>query len=160
MSEELRAAVREMAQLRREAAVQDEAYRYAQEKLRQASMGLPEYDLAIRADEVAKKAKVASNAAEQRVRELTIDAFQATGDKKPTPYTSIRLNKRLVYDAGEMVTWCKENAPNYVLEVLDTKRFEKAAETLQGAPLVVEFKPTALIASDLSGAEESAEGPR
>ena len=157
MSEELRAAVREMAQLRREAAVLDEAYGYAQEMLRRASMGLPEYDIAIRVGEIAKNAKDAVRLVEQRVRDLTIAAYQATGDKNPTPYTSVRLYKRLVYHREEVLVWCKVNAPTFVVESLDTKRFERAADSLDGAPVTVEMDPRATIATDLSGMEGPAD---
>ena len=157
MSEELRAAVREMAQLRREAAVLDEESRYAQEKLRQASMGLPEYGMAKLTDEIATNAKNAASAAEQRVRALTVEAYRATGDKNPTPYTSIRLYKFLVYDRDAVLIWCKANAPTFVIESVDIKRFEKAADSLDGAPVTVEMDPRPTIASDLSGAEGPAD---
>jgi hypothetical protein len=74
--------------------------------------------------------------------------FEMTGDKAPLPGVQIKLYKRYVYDHDTTRDWLMFNAPAYL--TIDAKRFEKAAETLDGAPVTIENDPRPAIASDLS----------
>jgi hypothetical protein len=82
------------------------------------------------------------------VREAALAEFRQTGDKAPAKGVSIRLFKTYKYDATEAINWCALNAPTFL--AIDAKRFERAAEQLDGAPVTIEYDPQPAIAGDLS----------
>jgi len=46
---------------------------------------------------------------EARLRELTLAAYQETGNKKPAPGVGIRMVKNAEYNATEALTWAKKH---------------------------------------------------
>lgn len=68
-------------------------------------------------------------AAEEALRAGALEAFTATGSKKPAPGVGVRTVTRLVYAPDDALNWAKEH--NLALQ-LDTKAFEKIAKA---APL-------------------------
>lgn len=87
---------------------------------------------------------------EGALREAALTAYRLTGDKNPAPGVSIKLFTKLDYIASAALQWCKVHASALVKEVLDTKSFEKIAESLPGAPVEVSEEPRVYVAADLS----------
>lgn len=91
-------------------------------------------------------------AAEAKVRELAVAAFQQDGNKAPCPGVSIAEMTKLHYEAKDAFAWALEK--KFCLS-LDAKMFESTAKaTMDKAPLpfvTVEVVPQAKIATDLSG---------
>lgn len=98
--------------------------------------------------ELTKLNEVVSNC-ETQVRNAALIEYRSSGNKAPIDGVSIKVYKVLHYDVGVALAWVKENIPSLVLEVLDTKGFEKVSVTL-GTPVVVEEDPRVTIARDLS----------
>jgi hypothetical protein len=90
----------------------------------------------------------ALDATTAQVRQAALDAYKASGDKEPAKGVTIKLFKRFVYDQDATREWCMAYAPTFL--TVDAKRFEKAAETLDGAPVRVEYDPRPTIATNLS----------
>jgi hypothetical protein len=88
---------------------------------------------------------------EEQVRILALAKYSETGDKKPAPGIGIRVMKKMVYDEGAAIEWCKDHGGMFVVEALDKKPFERVAVDI-GAPVTVEERPIATIAKELSGA--------
>ena len=96
----------------------------------------------------ASASRSAVSLAASAVREAALAEFRQTGDKAPAKGVSIRLFKTYKYDATEAINWCALNAPTFL--AIDAKRFERAAEQLDGAPVTIEYDPQPAIAGDLS----------
>ena len=64
--------------------------------------------------------------AENQLRELTIDAYNQTGNKKPADGVGIREITKLLYDEKTAFTWATEHK---MALKLDTKAFESIAKT-------------------------------
>jgi hypothetical protein len=96
-----------------------------------------------------RQAVEAVSEAEEKLRQLTLEAYQATGNKTPAPGVSIREVTRLSYDPKQALAWGFEHGLGLKL---DTAAFEKLAK-IQPPPFVtVEQVPQATIAQDLSKA--------
>lgn len=67
---------------------------------------------------------------EARLRELTLDAYQKTGSKKPADGVGIRIVKQLHYDEAEALVWAIESGVESCLALQKTN-FNKAAEGLK-----------------------------
>lgn len=67
---------------------------------------------------------------EARLRELTLDAYQETGSKKPADGVGIRIVKQLHYDEAEALVWAIESGVESCLALQKTN-FNKAAEGLK-----------------------------
>jgi len=97
-----------------------------------------------------EEANALVSAAETNLRELTIKAYQETGNKTPAPGVGIREVTKLEYDAKEAFNWAVEHK---IMLKLDTPAFEKMAkmapETRPGF-VKVHTDPQATIATDLS----------
>jgi hypothetical protein len=145
---ELQESLRALAQLRRKEA---EAAAMVAQALA-ALDATPEASVLRMRQAMQREAADLRQSVERLVREMAVAHYQATGNKAPAPGLGIRVGKRLVYDAGEALAWCKEHAPNYVRleERLDAVRFEAGAATLEGAPVEVQEVPSASLARDLS----------
>jgi hypothetical protein len=95
--------------------------------------------------------KVEIRAVEEEVRKFAIGAYEESGEKRPAPGVQVKVYSRIRYEVDRAMDWCKEYAPTFIRETLDTKSFEKVAPNLVGAPVTVEEEPRATIATDLSG---------
>jgi len=67
---------------------------------------------------------------EARLRELTLDAYQETGSKKPADGVGIRIVKQLHYEEAEALVWAIESGVESCLALQKTN-FNKAAEGLK-----------------------------
>lgn len=87
------------------------------------------------------------------VSNLTIQAFQETGNKKPAPGVGIRVYKSLKYNPDAALAWAKANNLDAAIQ-LNKSNFEKYAKGVADVmPLdFVEYleEPKATISSDLS----------
>lgn len=89
---------------------------------------------------------------EERVlRELTLQRYEQTGDKRPSPGVGIRIVKKVDYDPATALSWAKAND---LALVLDKKAFEKIATATAIPCAVVRDLPCAIIAEDLGEALE------
>ncbi len=89
---------------------------------------------------------------EKRIRAEAVAGYNETGTKNPAPGVTIKLYDSPCYDTAELLGWCQQNRPGYILKTLDVKRVAKAADDMMrdGAPMHVVEEPRATIATDLS----------
>lgn len=83
---------------------------------------------------------------ERRLRDLTVEAFELTGDVKPAPGVSIRMVTELDYEEATALAWAKEH--NMAL-ALDRKGFDAIAKTNPLPFVTVRKVPQATIAKEL-----------
>lgn len=88
-------------------------------------------------------------AMDAEMRNVLLNYYQQTGDKRPTPGASIQIHSRLQYDPAAAIEWCRTNAPA-LIETKLTKNFEKVAEKL-GAPVEVVNEARVVLAGNLNG---------
>lgn len=100
------------------------------------------------ADEHFAKERVAD--LEDAVRQAALEEYTRSGNKHPHPAIVVRVNKRLHYDVGAALKYCREHFDAAVKVVLDTKVFEKAAQSLGLDFVQITEEPQATIASDLT----------
>jgi hypothetical protein len=96
----------------------------------------------------AANAEMAKDIEKTKLRELTLTAFKATGDKHPAPEVGIREGSELKYEKTEALTWAVEHK---MALSLDTKAFEKIVKASPATFAFVEVVPTvtATITSDI-----------
>jgi hypothetical protein len=143
---ELDRALSRLARLRLDLEACDKAVAVAQELVDATPEALLLATHKARRDELKKQI----SQADEDARQLALSVFTATGDKRPAEGVEVRMYKRLRYDLHEVLAWCQQHAPNYVVTTVDVKRFEKAAETLIDAPVTLEHEARVAIATDLS----------
>jgi len=102
--------------------------------------------------EESELTKVQCEESEQLLRELTLQAYQETGNKTPLAGIGIRVMTRLSYEAKEAMDWALEHK---LALKLDTGSFEKIAKTSSLPFVTVLEEPQATIATDLQGIEWS-----
>lgn len=61
---------------------------------------------------------------ETQLRDMVIDHFNKTGEKRIDADCSVRLNTRFQYEAAEAVAWAETNAPVMIFKSVDKKAFE------------------------------------
>jgi len=85
---------------------------------------------------------------EETLREMTIIAYQETGNKKPAPGVSVRMTKKAEYNATEALLWAKKHD---ACLSLDEKAYKTAliAGIFADAPGRVVEEPQATIAKEL-----------
>ena len=87
---------------------------------------------------------------EARLRELTIEVYNATGNKAPVPGVSVKIFQTLDYDSKQAFDWAVDHK---IMLKLDVPAFEKmskmAPETRPGFVTITE-EPRAQIASELT----------
>jgi hypothetical protein len=133
----LREQIARVALLRRQATVFGAAMQRIREQFEQQH-----------ADEFQMLAdlKAELGAEEQRLRQLTIEAYEQTGDKKPAPGVSIRALTELVYDPTQAFAWAKERG---LALQLDTKAFEAIAKVTALDFVAKREAPQATLAREL-----------
>lgn len=106
----------------------------------------------IKLAELAESARTQIEILETDLRTATLETYAETGNKKPHPALSVRVNTRLEYDPVLIRQWCIENLPQAL--TLDKKALEKYAKGVADiAPvpgLTITRQPQATIASDLT----------
>jgi len=88
------------------------------------------------------------------IREVAIQEFESTGNKKPWDGVGIKEMTKYSYELADAIKWAKENASMVVYETVDKKKFEKILSVTEPKTLPKTIKvykeTTATIASDLS----------
>jgi hypothetical protein len=91
---------------------------------------------------------------EAELRDLTLQAYHETGEKKPAPGVGIRITKSLSYDETAAKAWALKENPGFL--VLDRPGFEAYAKVLlkmkrsiPGILLQEEERPQATISKEL-----------
>ncbi len=83
---------------------------------------------------------------EQILRDMTLEAFKATGNKAPAVGVGIRVVTKLIYDVGKALEWAKQHG---LALKLDVAAFEKIAKADKPDFFEVDTSPQATIATDL-----------
>ena len=92
-------------------------------------------------------AKKECDEAEQVLRDMTIKAYEETGNKAPAVGVGTRVVTKLLYDVGKAFEWAKQHG---LALKLDTAAFEKIAKADKPDFVAVEESPQATIATDLN----------
>ena len=92
--------------------------------------------------------KTKETAVSEKVRELTVQTYLETQNKKPAPGVGIRLMKVFNYEAEKAKSWAVEHGFINLLD-LNQAKFKKAAEGLNLDFVAIEEKPTATISEVL-----------
>lgn len=98
--------------------------------------------------ELVEKIKADLQEAEIALRELTIQAYLETQNKKPALGVGIRLMKVFNYEAEKAKSWAVDHGFTNLLD-LNASKFKKAAEGLTLDFVTIEEKPTATISEVL-----------
>ncbi|HEX8843973.1 MAG TPA: hypothetical protein VF791_04990 [Pyrinomonadaceae bacterium] len=102
--------------------------------------------------DIRKEAKERVSVLEADVKKLTVEYFEATGDKKAHEAAYVRVTETLEYDEEEALTWARANLPEAL--TLDVDAFEeyvKGMRKINPLPFVAFKKePQPCIARDLS----------
>ena len=93
--------------------------------------------------------------AEEELRQEAVQAFLATGEKRPSPGVEVRLYDVLIYDSLKAFEWALEH--KQALQ-LSKPVFEKIAKADKPEFVTITQEPRALIASDLEKALANQEG--
>jgi len=154
-------ALKELASLRKLAAIQAEVVKRLQENLEETPAfknlaeskdALAEYSAKV--DELttaikASKASVITETIEGMDKNQRAAAFAEFKMLLPMGL-SLRVNHFLEYDEQDVIKWCAENAKTVLKTVLDKKPFEALAEATEIPGVKKIDVPTITIASDLS----------
>uniref|UniRef100_A0A6M3LAG7 Uncharacterized protein n=1 Tax=viral metagenome TaxID=1070528 RepID=A0A6M3LAG7_9ZZZZ len=97
--------------------------------------------------DTARDTANAVNEAENLLRELTIKAYQDTGNKAPALGVSVKLFQTLDYDPKDALKWAMSHQ---IALSLDRKSFEGFAKATPLDFVTVKEEPRAQIATDLS----------
>lgn len=99
-------------------------------------------------EQQAKETEAQVKKVEAYVRDLIVNVYEETGNKKPVSGASVRLISRPVYDESVVFAWCVKNQPAFL--TLDKRRWEKDGETV--APDLIHFvkEPQTLISRSLA----------
>ena len=113
---------------------------------------LPEYQEVERIQVERQQIKDRIDQARERVNELTLDLYNATGDKKPADGVGVRIYRVLEYDQEKALTWCKEHLePALKLDKRTFEKYAKGVEDVQPLEFVDYLdEPRPTIAGDLS----------
>jgi hypothetical protein len=93
---------------------------------------------------------IACMEAEAKLRELTLAAFNETGNKAPVPGVGIRVMEKLEYDLKVALDWAKAHK---MALTLDKKAFEKIAKADKPDFVTIIQEPIATIATELEVVE-------
>jgi hypothetical protein len=140
MSEEIKEQIKVVVEARQAAAV-------AAENFKQAKVAFEVEHCAV--IDLATSTAKARLEAEDKLRELILEAFALTGEKAPVPGVGVRVNQILVYDPKLAFDWAKAHK---VALLLDKKAFEKmakAGDELRPSFVEIIDVPTATIAEEL-----------
>jgi hypothetical protein len=91
--------------------------------------------------------------AESELREATIVAFLATGNKHPAHGVSIRMTRQVSYSEEAAIRWAIEHGHTDLLK-LNYKPFEQVAKSLELDFVSVTQAPEATIARDLEAGKK------
>lgn len=94
--------------------------------------------------------KASAAAVTERAKELALDDFYVTENRRPAEGVQVKLFSKVDYQRDEAEKWCLGHACKYL--ILDARAFEKAAPVLRdlGAPVQLTRDPRVSIATDLS----------
>jgi len=130
--------IKKVAEVRQSAKTLSEAKKASLEKWEDENRVLLE---AI-ADSIARVAEE-----EAKLRELTLQAYQATGEKIPAPGVSVKVFQTLNYNPQEALDWALQHK---IALTLDKKSFENIAKNTPLDFVTINEEPRAQIATDLS----------
>ena len=101
-------------------------------------------------DLIEAKCKAQSDCTQEeaKLREFTLAAWKATGNKKPAQGVGIRVAKVLSYDPRTAKEWAMKNGHDNLLD-LNRSRFADAAKALALDFVRIDDEPQATIAKEL-----------
>jgi len=136
----------QLAELRREC----EALRAELDVAQRAIEDTAEYRIAAEAHAKLSSKEEEVRRTEELVRHYAIGAWEQSGDEHPAPGVMVYRFFTVQYDHQRALAWCREHAPAFIRQVLDTKTFEKVAWDLPGAPVERVVTGRAYIDQDIS----------
>ena len=139
MASELEEQITILKKMRQAHSTMDTEFEAAYEKFCLENSGLMNSLSSIKMEEAAIS---------ETVRELTIQAYLETQNKKPAPGVGIRLMKVFNYEAEKAKSWAVEHRFYNLLD-LNAGKFKKAAEGLNLDFVDITEKPTATISEVL-----------
>ncbi|MBA7585417.1 hypothetical protein ES708_27396 [subsurface metagenome] len=89
--------------------------------------------------------------AEEKLRELALQAYAETGNKAPAPGVGIRERTVLTYDTAEAFNWALEHRIALQLNKTAFDKLAKTAPETRPAFVMVTTEPQATIATQLEG---------
>lgn len=98
-----------------------------------------------------KEANVACQEAEGKLREITLEVYRLTGNKKPAAGVGIRELTKLEYDPKDALVWAMKHQ---IALSLDKSSFEKFAKATPLEFVTISEEAQATIATDLVKVEE------
>lgn len=137
MLEAMKEQIQTVAECRFEAQRAAQAKRVAEEAWRQENG-----ELFAKAD----LTKQVTEEAEDKLRELILEHYAKTGDKKPLPGLGVREMKRLEYETATAYSWALEHK---MALKLDIKAFEKICLVSLPEFVGIHIEPQATIAKEL-----------
>ena len=87
--------------------------------------------------------------AEAKLRELTLQAYEETGDKAPAPGVGIREVTKLEYDQRKAFEWALEHKIVLKLDVSAFEKMAKMASETRPSFVTIFTEPQAIIATNL-----------
>jgi len=132
-------------QIKQVARARQEAQRLTDEKMAKLKAWEDENQVFLDAVKVASEYR---NEQENLLRELTLEVYAETGEKKPCEGVAIREVTRLDYDPKEALKWAMSHQ---IALSLDKKAFEGLQKATPLEFVKVSVEPQATIATDLTG---------
>lgn len=77
----------------------------------------------------AKEANEAAADYDSQLREMVVQHFTETGEKRMDVDCSVRVNTKFSYDNKTAVAWAETNAPVLIVKTVDKKAFESLPQT-------------------------------
>lgn len=76
-----------------------------------------------------KEAIEAANDYDAQLRQMAIQHFESTGERRMDADCSVRVNTKFEYDNTTAVAWAETNAPVLIVKTVDKKAFESLPQT-------------------------------
>ena len=130
-------------QIKQVARARQEAQRLTDEKMAKLKAWEDENQVFL---DAVKSASEYRNEQENLLRELTLEVYRETGEKKPVEGVNVKIFQKLLYNQEEAKDWCLEHR---VALKLDAPVFEKLAQAEKLPFVTITEEPRAQIATNL-----------
>lgn len=87
---------------------------------------------------------------DRQLREMVVQHFTETGEKRMDGDCSVRVNTKFQYDNTTAVAWAERNAPVLIVKTVDKKSFESLPQTRDLAFVEIIETATAVIAKEFT----------
>lgn len=152
MNDILTVAVKNVAALRRDVAAYEDIMKVATADFQNIMRGTTQKLIELKQEKDAQEALL---------RELALEAYAATGEKKPAAGVEVKVKTAFKYAAEKALEWALAHGIAIVPAKLDGKTFERVIAAMPERPdwIVAADEPFVTIATDLEKALESTHHP-